>query len=101
MTLTDSPGTVSGTVALTANATDNVGVSSVKFFAGTTLVGTATKAPFAVQWDTTTVANGAYQLTAQAADAAGNTTTSAPVAVTVANTAAPPAPPMPPSPPGY
>jgi uncharacterized protein (TIGR03118 family) len=101
VTLTDSPGTVSGTVALTANATDNVGVSSVKFFAGTTLVGTATKAPFTVQWDTTTVANGAYQLTAQAADAAGNTTTSAAVAVTVANTAAPPAPPMPPSPPGY
>ena len=101
VTLTNAAGTVSGTVALTATATDNVGVVSVKFFAGTTLVGTATKAPFTVQWNTTTVANGSYQLTAQAADAAGNTTTSAPVAVTVSNTAMPPAPPPPAPPPGY
>jgi len=102
VTLTTAAGTVSGTVALAATATDNVGVISVKFLAGTALVGTATKAPFTVQWDTTAVANGAYQLTAQAADAAGNTTTSAAVAVTVSNTAAPPAPPPPPpSPPGY
>ena len=99
VTLTTSSGTVSGTVALTATATDNVGVVSVKFLAGTTLVGTATKAPFTVQWDTTTIANGAYQVTAQAADAAGNTTTSAAVAVTVANTAAAPMPtPTPPPP---
>jgi uncharacterized protein (TIGR03118 family) len=96
VTLTNAPGTISGTVALTATASDNIGVSSVKFFAGTTLVGTATKSPFTVQWDTTMVANGAYQLTAQAADAAGNTTTSAPVAMTVSNTAAAPMPP-----PGY
>jgi uncharacterized protein (TIGR03118 family) len=104
VTLSNAAGTVSGTVALTATATDNVGVSSVKFYAGTALVGTATKAPFTVQWDTSTVANGAYQLTAKAADAAGNTTTSAAVAVTVSNTAAPPAPPPPappPPPPGY
>jgi len=93
ITLTNAPGTVSGTVALTATAADNVGVSSVKFFAGTTLIGMATKAPFTVQWDTTTVANGAVQLTAQAADAAGNTTTSAAVAVTVSNTAPAPMPP--------
>jgi uncharacterized protein (TIGR03118 family) len=101
VTLANSPGTVSGTVALSATASDNVGVVSVKFLAGTALVGTATKTPFTVQWNTTTVANGAYQLTAEAADAAGNTTTSAPVAVTVSNTAAAPAPPAPPSPPGY
>ena len=99
--LTNAAGTVSGTVALAATATDNVGVVSVKFFAGTALVGTATKAPFTFQWDTTKVANGVYQLTAEAPDAAGNTTSSAPVAVTVSNTAAPPAPPAPPPPPGY
>jgi uncharacterized protein (TIGR03118 family) len=93
VTLTNAPGTVSGTVALTATASDNVGVSSVKFFAGATLIGTATKSPFTVQWNTTTVANGAFQLTAQAADAAGNTTTSAAVAVTVSNTAPAPMPP--------
>jgi uncharacterized protein (TIGR03118 family) len=101
VTLTTAAGTVSGTVALTATAADNVGVSSVKFLAGTALIGTATKSPFTVQWNTTTVANGAVQLTAQAADAAGNTTTSAPVAVTVSNTAPAPAPMPAPMPPGY
>jgi uncharacterized protein (TIGR03118 family) len=98
VTLTNAPGSVSGTVTLTATASDNVGVSSVKFFAGTALIGMATTSPFTVQWDTTKVANGAFQLTAQAADAAGNTTTSAAVAVTVSNTA--PAPMPPPMPPG-
>jgi uncharacterized protein (TIGR03118 family) len=91
--LTNAPGTVSGTVPLTATASDNVGVSSVKFFAGTTLIGMATTSPFTVQWDTTKVANGAFQLTAQAADAAGNTTTSPAVAVTVSNKAPAPMPP--------
>jgi uncharacterized protein (TIGR03118 family) len=85
-------GTVSGTVAVTATAADNVGVKQVQFFAGTTSIGTATAAPFTVNWDTTAVANGAVSLTAQAQDAAGNITTSAAVAVTVNNTATPPPP---------
>ncbi len=38
-----------------------------------------------MSWDTTTVTNGSYTLTARAYDAAGNTTTSAPVSVTVNN----------------
>jgi uncharacterized protein (TIGR03118 family) len=85
--LTNAAGTVSGIVALAATASDNVGVVSVKFYAGTTLVGTATSAPFTAQWDTTLVANGAVSLTAVAADAAGNTTTSSAVSVTVSNAA--------------
>ena len=40
---------------------------------------------YGVSWDTTTVQNGSYTLTAVARDAAGNTTTSTPVDVTVAN----------------
>ena len=83
--------TVSGTVSVTATASDNVGIASVKFFAGTTLIGTATAAPYAVSWDTTTAAAGSVSLTAQALDAAGNAGTSAAVAVTVANAAPPPA----------
>ena len=48
--------------------------------------------PTASSWNTTTVANGAHTLTALARDTSGNTATSAPVTVTVANaTAAPPA----------
>ena len=84
-------GTVSGTVAVSANAADNVGVTQVEFFArttaGTTSLGVATTAPFSVNWDTTTTANGDVNVTAVAHDAAGNTTTSALVAVTVSNAA--------------
>jgi len=41
--------------------------------------------PYATSWNTTTVANGSYTLTAVARDAATNQTTSAAVRVTVAN----------------
>ncbi len=86
--------TESGTVSVTATASDNVAVTSVKFFAGTTLIGTATAAPYSVAWDTTTVADGSVTVTAQAADAAGNLGTSAAVTVSV-NNASPPSPPAP------
>ena len=77
---------VVGTIPLAANATDNVGVSSVQFqINGVDLGAPVTATPYTVDWDTTTVANGAYQLTAIVADAAGNTATSAVVNVTVDN----------------
>ena len=44
-----------------------------------------------MSWATTTATNGSHTLTARARDAAGNATTSAPVTVTVSNTAPPPA----------
>ncbi len=75
-------GNVSGTVTVTATAADNVGVAQVRFLAGTTLIGTVTSAPYTVQWNTAGF-SGAVQLTAEAKDGAGNTTTSAPVPVTV------------------
>ena len=78
-------GAVSGTVAVTANAADNVGVTLVEFFAGATSIGTDATAPYSVNWNTTTVADGAVTLTAVAHDAAGNTTTSAAVTVNVSN----------------
>ena len=84
--------TVSGTVTLMATASDNVGVVTVKFFAGTTLIGTATTPPYSVTWDTTTAAAGSVSLTVQAVDAAANIGTSGAVTVTVANTAPPPPP---------
>ena len=43
-----------------------------------------TTSPYSVSWNTTTVANGTHTLTAVARDAAGNTTTSTTVNVTVA-----------------
>jgi uncharacterized protein (TIGR03118 family) len=83
--------TLSGSVTVTATASDNVGVASVQFFAGTTAIGTATTSPYSVTWDTTTAAAGSIALSAQAKDAAGNVGTSAAISVTVANVA-PPAP---------
>ena len=86
--------TVSGTVTVSASATDNVGVAGVQFkLDGTNLGAEVTAPPYAVTWNTTTTAAGAHTLTAAARDATGNIGTSAGVAVTVANgstTAAPP-----------
>ncbi len=78
--------TVSGSaVTLGASASDDVGVSKVEFYRGSTLIGSATTSPDQLSWDTTSVANGSYGLTAKAYDAAGNTATSATVNVTVSN----------------
>jgi hypothetical protein len=85
--------TVSGTVPVTASAADNVGVAGVRFFVDGAQVGAEdTQAPYSISWATTTVTDGSHTLTASARDAAGNTTTSAGVTVTVSNTAPPPTP---------
>jgi hypothetical protein len=77
--------TVSGTVNVTADASDDVGVTVVRFFVGGTAIGNDTTAPYSVSWDTTTAANGAVVLTAEAEDAAGNVGTSDEVSVNVSN----------------
>ena len=81
--------TVSGTVSVAANASDDVGVVGVQFLLDGNPLGTEdTTSPYSVLWDTNTATNGSHILTARARDAAGNATTSAQVAVTVANTQA-------------
>jgi uncharacterized protein (TIGR03118 family) len=90
VTLTAPPaGAVTGTVALTATATDSVAIANVKFFLNsTTLLGSVTAAPFIFSWDTTSVPNGSVALTATATDVDGNVGTSAAVNVTVGPAAA-------------
>jgi hypothetical protein len=79
-------GNVSGTISVTANASDNVGVAGVQFLLnGVNLGAEDVTAPYSVSWNTSTVANSNDTLTARARDAAGNTTTSAGVIVTVNN----------------
>jgi hypothetical protein len=79
---------VRGTVNVTANAADNVGVQSVQFRVDGNNVGSAdTTSPYALSLDTSTLTNGSHQLSAVARDAAGNTTTSANVSVTIDNAA--------------
>jgi Zn-dependent metalloprotease len=77
--------TLTGTVTLSANASDNVGVSKVDFYAGTTLLGTDTTSPYSLSWNSAGLANGAYSFTSKATDAAGNVGTSAGVSATVSN----------------
>ncbi|EAR20977.1 Peptidase S8 and S53, subtilisin, kexin, sedolisin [Nitrococcus mobilis Nb-231] len=87
-----SPGagsTVSGLVDVTANATDNLGVSRVELYAANQLVGTVTTAPYAFTWDSTQVADGTATLLAYAYDEAGNRGESDALTVQVANDAGP------------
>jgi len=79
--------TVSGkTVAITANASDAVGVTSLQFKLDGNNLGTAfAAAPYSYTWDTTLVSNGPHTLTAVASNAANLSTTSTSVSVTVAN----------------
>jgi hypothetical protein len=78
---------VSGTVAVHAQAADDVGVQAVAFYVDGTLRATVTVLPYDWSWDTTGLANGAHTLQVTASDAAGNTR-SASLALTVANTVA-------------
>ncbi|HEV7453908.1 MAG TPA: Ig-like domain-containing protein, partial [Candidatus Saccharimonadales bacterium] len=84
--------TVKGSVSLSASVTNGDAVASVKFMAGGTQIGTASSSPYTSSWDTTTIADGAYQLTAVALDASNNTLASSPaISVTVNNYVATPA----------
>lgn len=78
--------TVTGAVAFTAAASDNVGVSKVEFYVDGALVGSDTTSPYSVNWSSTGSTNGAHSLTTKAYDAAGNVGTSGAVGVTVSNT---------------
>jgi hypothetical protein len=78
--------TVSGTINITASASDNVGVVGVQFRRnGVALGAEDTVAPYSIAWNTTAQINGGYLLSAVARDAAGNLGTSADVSVTVNN----------------
>jgi hypothetical protein len=79
---------VTGTLTVSATATDNVGVAKVEFYRDNdVLLTTDTSSPFSSSWNSTTVTNGAHTLYAIAEDSAGNRTTSALINITVDNTA--------------
>ena len=63
-------------VSVQVSASDNVAVKSVSFNANGTVIGTLTTAPYNFTWNTGNV-DGNYTLTATAADAAGNKTSTA------------------------
>jgi chitodextrinase len=78
-------GTVSNTVAVSVNAADNVGVTRVDLRVNGVTAASSNVAPYQFAWNSTTVPNGPVALTAVAFDAAGNSTTSAAIALNVSN----------------
>jgi len=78
---------VSGNVSISAQAADNVGVAGVRFLVDGTPIGAeVTTAPYAIFWNSSSLADGTHALTALARDAAGNATTSAAVTISTVNT---------------
>ncbi|MDD5139811.1 MAG: Ig-like domain-containing protein [Verrucomicrobiales bacterium] len=71
-------------VTLSANASDNAGVAGVQFkLDGVNLGAEDANPPYSIVWNTAKLTNGSHSITAVARDAAGNTTTSAGVNVTI------------------
>ncbi|TZF87883.1 Ig-like domain-containing protein [Cognatilysobacter lacus] len=75
----------SGTITLSATASDNVGVTKVEFYVDGALKGSDATSPYSMTLDSTTLSNGSHTLVAKAYDAAGNVGSSSSVAFSVSN----------------
>jgi len=75
---------VSGTVTIQINASDDIGISKVEIYIDNVLTTTLTTPPYTYQWDTATALNGSHTLKATAYDTA-NQTADHQVTVTVNN----------------
>lgn len=76
--------TVTGMVSLQAVASDDYDTPTVDFLVDGVRVAASSAPPYAVTWDSHTVMNGTHTLTTRARDNSYNTSTSAPVTLTVA-----------------
>jgi chitodextrinase len=72
------------TFGISATASDDLALSRVDFYADSTLIASITSAPFAFNWNSYAVHNGAHTITAKAYDASGNTASDA-AAITINN----------------
>jgi len=85
-TVTATESGSSGTITLSANASDNVGVSKVELYVDGSLKSTLTTAPYSSTLNSTTLSNGSHTLVAKAYDAANNIGTSSTVNFSINNT---------------
>lgn len=85
-----SGGSASGVVPVDVSATDNVAVTRVEPRVNGVTVATDSVAPFQFSWNSATVPDGSETLTAVAYDAAGNSSVSPGVSLTVSNAASTP-----------
>lgn len=81
---------VSGTVAITVDASDNVRLGTVRIQVDGSDRAVLVAPPYAVAWDTRTSMNGVHELRAVATDAVGNEQASGAVQVRVDNDITPP-----------
>lgn len=81
--------TVSGNIMITAIAEDDIAMDRVEFYRDSTKLGEDDTFPYSYNWNTSTVADGTYTLTARAVDTSDNETDSAGVIVEVDNTSLP------------
>jgi uncharacterized protein (TIGR03118 family) len=79
-------GSLTGSVVVSATVQSSIGIAKVEFFANGTSLGVTTTSPYSVTWDTTSVSDGTYNLTATATDVDSNVGTSPVDTVVVANT---------------
>jgi peptidoglycan/xylan/chitin deacetylase (PgdA/CDA1 family)/PKD repeat protein len=77
--------TVAGTVSVTIDAADNVGVEEVHLLINDIEVATDATAPYTFALDTLTLANGVHTISAHVHDTAGNEGVASPVSVSVSN----------------
>src|SRR5206468_12630419 len=78
-----SGATVSGSVTVSASASDNIGVAGVQFLVdGANLGAEDTSSPYSVSWNTTTVGNGSHTLTARSDERRVGRATSSPGTLT-------------------
>lgn len=90
MTITSpaSGSVVTGTSAIVATATDDVAVTAVTFWSGTTKLGAGTKqsdGSWRATFSSRSYPNGTYPVVAKASDAAGNVGTSSVTTITIRN----------------
>jgi hypothetical protein len=84
---------VSGTVSVSASATDGGGMAGVQFFLDGSALGAEVAGPgpvYTTNWNTVSASNGSHFLTARARDTSSNFATSSAVSVTVSNGVIPP-----------
>ena len=76
----------SGSITLSATASDNVAVSNVEFYVDGVLKGADATSPYSLVIDSTTLSNATHSLLAKAYDSAGNIGSSAAVSFAISNT---------------
>ncbi len=77
--------TVTGTITVSATASDNLRVNHVELYDGNTLIANSTSSPYGFSWNTVLTSNGTHTLTTKAYDDYGNIGTSNSITISVSN----------------